>query len=349
MGMTTRLEVMEQVVTCETCELHEQCTAPVFGTIPEGGTKIAILGEAPGAQEDEQGAPFIGPAGKMLRQHLSAAGIDPATVSFINTVSCFPHGTPTWDHIAACAKNREDQLTLAGATHVLCVGKVATKAIEPALDLKHGRGRPFIKHDRIHFSTYHPAAALRNGNYEEAMADDIREFAELVKGDWLDWVRLTCSACPQDMYWMQESGLTWCLAHVPGEDFEKAQQWRARQVAELEAAREATEDRRAAKEAMVDRNTVAVGANNPATSHKAAAKAFPRSGTKRREVFEIIKASAQNGMTDKELEKQTGWQHESLSATRNSLMKDELIFDSGQRRNTPAGNEAIVWVVEDFV
>jgi len=341
-GLSARLEVMEQVVSCETCDLHKQCTAPVFGTIPEGGTKIAILGEAPGAQEDAQGAPFVGPAGQMIRKHLDGAGIDPESVAFVNTVSCFPHGTPEWDHIHACAKNREDQLSLSGATHVLCVGKVATKAIEPALDLKHGRGRPFLKYDRIHFSTYHPAAALRNGNYEEAMADDIRVFAELVKGDWLDFVKPTCAACPQDMYWMQESGLTWCLEHVPGDDFAKAQEWRQRQVAELAALREIADER---KQDLIDRDTVVSGKR--ATSQKAAAKVFPRSGTKRRECYEIIKASGATGMTDLELEKQTGWKHESLSACRNSLMNDGLVFDSGRKRVVD-GSERMIWVVEEF-
>lgn len=237
--MSARLELMDRVVSCTSCELHAQCTAPVFmsGPVP---SRIAVLGEAPGEQEDQRGEPFVGPAGKMLRSHLEGAGIDLLSVAYVNTVSCFPHGTPTWDHINACAGNREDQLALTGAEWVLAVGKVATKALNPSLDMKHGRGRPWLQDGRVCMSTYHPAAALRNGNYEQAMQEDIQTFAEMVKAGpkrWLDWIPVSCSGCVKPMYWMQENGLCWCLECVPSPDFERAQKWREAQVAELAAAR----------------------------------------------------------------------------------------------------------------
>lgn len=359
--MTDRLELMAQVVECEACALHTQCTAPVFMSTPTTVStfpavagfvpKIAILGEAPGEQEDIKGKPFIGPAGEMLRGHLKAVGIDPDSVSYVNAVSCYPHGTPEWEHVHACAANREAQLALSGATHVLCVGKVATKSIEPALELKHGRARPFLVGGRVYFATYHPAAALRNGNYEQEMADDIRVFAEMVQSgpeDWLNYVRLTCSACPKNAGWIQESGLAWCLEHLPSPDFAKAQARVERNRAEYESVKATQVSPPTADDAIIDRDVVAVGADAPETSKAAAAKALPRSGSKRREVYEIIKASGGNGMTDKELEAQTGTQHESVSAIRNGLMKDKQIFDSGQRRLTPSGNETIVWVVGEF-
>lgn len=220
-----RLEIMEQVVTCEACELHQQCTAPVMGTIPDT-VKVAILGEAPGQQEDAEGAPFIGPAGQLLRAMLTEAGFDLDTVAFINTVSCYPHGTPTWDHIRACADNKAAQLALAKPRLVIPVGKVAIKGVKPYLDVKHGRGRPFVHDGMVFCATYHPAAALRNGNYERAMEQDLQTAAAMLAADdgepwdeWPSWVGDflldNCAACPVEMFLIDSDGLGWCEVHMP--------------------------------------------------------------------------------------------------------------------------------------
>lgn len=211
-----RLEVMEQVVTCESCPLHADVQGPVFMSGPTPA-RIAIVGEAPGEQEDKQGEPFIGPAGRKLRELLEGAGIDPTTVAFVNTVSCWPRGTPTWDHIHACSKNKIDQLALVDPEFVVPVGKVALKAFVPHLDIKHGRARPWKQDNRIHFATYHPAAALRNGNYEEAMERDLARLVELIAApDWQKFIPDTCSGCANhDVVWFEDSGLGWCEVHLP--------------------------------------------------------------------------------------------------------------------------------------
>lgn len=216
MTVGTRLEVMTQVLECESCELVQGCTAPVFASAPDN-PRIVVVGEAPGEQEDKQGAPFIGPAGRTLRWLLGEAGIDETTVGFVNTVSCWPRGTPTWDHVHACAKNKIDQIQLLNPAYVLPVGKVALKGFKPHLDIKHGRGRPWIEDGRVHFATYHPAAAMRNGNYEEAMLDDLRTFAELlVASDWSAFTPDTCSGCVnREVVWFEDCGLGWCDVHVP--------------------------------------------------------------------------------------------------------------------------------------
>lgn len=211
-----RLTVMDLVLDCVNCELHTRCTAPVFMSGPTPNRWV-ILGEAPGRQEDKQGVPFVGPAGEILRDHLTQVGFDPDQTTFINTVSCFPDGTPEWEHVNACEQNRVWQLELADPKFVLCVGKVATKAINRSLDMKHGRGRPWLGADgRVYMATYHPAAALRNTNIESAMHDDLVTFAEMIAADdWMDFVRFTCSACPLDMCWMGADHLVWCEAHLP--------------------------------------------------------------------------------------------------------------------------------------
>lgn len=91
----------------------------------------------------------------------------------------------------------------------------------------------------------------------------------------------------------------------------------------------------------VSRNVAPVGHRHPATAKIAAANVLPRTGSKRRQVFDwIVK---RQGLTDDEIEYVTGWSHQSVSAARNTLMQDGLIEDSGLRRETKHGYDAIVW------
>ena len=94
----------------------------------------------------------------------------------------------------------------------------------------------------------------------------------------------------------------------------------------------------------VDSNRVhATGHRAPATTLAATQRAQLRAGTQRQRVYDLVKTSA-DGMTDDELELVTGKAHQSVSATRNSLMNDGWLVDSGRRRRTRYGNDAIVWV-----
>jgi hypothetical protein len=101
------------------------------------------------------------------------------------------------------------------------------------------------------------------------------------------------------------------------------------------------------KRKPVESNSVRVSARHPDTSHIAGARALPKSGTKKKLIYDLIVGAGSNGMCDHELEIQTGFRHESVSATRNYLMNDGWIVDSGKRRQTPQGNPAIVWVSHD--
>lgn len=220
-----RLEIMEQVVSCENCELHREVVAPVFATIPDGAT-IAVVGEAPDELEDDQGRPFIGPAGQLLRRALAEAGIDPDQVAYINTISCWPHGTPGWDNLTACAPNKTAQLTLAAPRFVIPVGVAAVKGFRPWLDLKHGRARPWVQDGYAFAATYSPAVALRNGNYEAELEADLQTIAKMIAADdgqpWDEWpswlspfIPDTCSGCTGDPIFLDADGLGWCETHLP--------------------------------------------------------------------------------------------------------------------------------------
>ena len=92
----------------------------------------------------------------------------------------------------------------------------------------------------------------------------------------------------------------------------------------------------------VERNVASVGARHPETSHAAAARSLPATGSKRRMIMDAIRENG--GLCDWELERKFDWKHESASAARRSLVVDGWLEDSGKRKQVPdTGNAAIVW------
>lgn len=144
-----------------------------------------MLGEAPGRVEDERGEPFVGPAGKLLRKHLVAAGLDPREMAFINTVCCYPARTPTSEEVDACHGNFLAQLTLVRPEFVLVLGAVALNSLRPGARISEIRGQPWTRSllaggRRVYFPTYHPAAVLRNRLLTRVWRTDLENFQRLV-------------------------------------------------------------------------------------------------------------------------------------------------------------------------
>ena len=94
----------------------------------------------------------------------------------------------------------------------------------------------------------------------------------------------------------------------------------------------------------IDANSVRIGKRHPKTSQIAAERVLSRTGTKRRTLFDLIQGAGARGLCDHEIESITGWHTNTSRSTRNGLMNDGWIVDSGNRRKTPQGNGAIVWV-----
>lgn len=222
--MTERPLVYEQIVECEGCELHAKCKGPVPFSGPTPAL-IAIVGEAPGRQEDERGEPFIGAAGALLRKHLGQLDFDPAEIFICNTVSCFPNGTPTKVHVDACQANKMAQLELAAPTYVLLLGKVALQAFRPDVEISRARGRvfcPTYPEPPAYMATYHPAAALRNRLYETEMRKDLERFRTAVDGrDFLKWMELPgqnhCWWCSAEAVFFDADAVGSCTDHPTAE------------------------------------------------------------------------------------------------------------------------------------
>jgi len=151
--------------TCTACpELAATRTLVVPGAVPTGA-RLVVLGEAPGAQEDEQGLPFVGRSGQLLDRLLAEVGGDRAEVGVLNTVKCRPPGNrpPTRAETATCRGWTERQLALAAPAVVVALGLSATRWFLESVGLAAVRGRLHDVGGLRVLPTYHPSAALRFG------------------------------------------------------------------------------------------------------------------------------------------------------------------------------------------
>jgi uracil-DNA glycosylase family protein len=166
-----RLSVLAEAArSCTGCPLFRDTVQTVFG---EGSPKAALVlvGEQPGDQEDRQGRPFVGPAGRVLWRCLDEAGIDPKRVYLTNAVKHFKHEDrgkrrlhkrPTAAEADACHPWLEAELEAVQANVVVALGAVAARAVTgKTTAVAASRGRPFDIGDRKVFITYHPSAVLR--------------------------------------------------------------------------------------------------------------------------------------------------------------------------------------------
>jgi len=172
-----------QVSGCKKCKLHETRTQTVFGS----GNRQAdwlIIGEAPGAEEDRQGEPFVGPAGKLLTEMLLAAGFKRADVYIANILKCRPPGNrnPAPEEVACCHAYLQQQIALMQPQLILAVGGVAAHNLLQT-DEKVGQMRGKLYHygdaNIPLVVTYHPAYLLRSPLEKRKVWSDL-QFAQAV-------------------------------------------------------------------------------------------------------------------------------------------------------------------------
>jgi uracil-DNA glycosylase len=151
---------------CVACaELAATRSSVVVGDFP-AGAQLLIVGEAPGAQEDERGRPFIGKGGQLLDRLLADAGIDRASVAVANVLKCRPpaNRTPTRAEANRCRGWLDRQVELADPRLVLTLGGTALAwALGTGHRLLDVRARLHEWNGRLLLASYHPSAALRFG------------------------------------------------------------------------------------------------------------------------------------------------------------------------------------------
>jgi DNA polymerase len=154
--------------SCLACpELAAARQHVVVGDVPaDGRPRFVLVGEAPGAQEDATGRPFVGRSGALLDQLLSEAGLDRAEAAVLNVVKCRPPGnrTPKAPEVARCSGWLRRQLELLDTRVVVALGLSSAKwFLGPRTVLGQVRGRPHEVDGRAVWATYHPSAAIRFG------------------------------------------------------------------------------------------------------------------------------------------------------------------------------------------
>jgi uracil-DNA glycosylase len=160
-------ELQRQALACTKCPLATQGRSQVVFGDGDPHADLVFVGEGPGAEEDKQGIPFVGRAGKLLTQLIESIGLRRDEVYIANVVKCRPPGNrdPLPDEIESCRPYLEAQLAFIEPTVLVTLGNFATKLL---LETKDGitklRGREFpFRSGAMLIPTLHPAAVLRGG------------------------------------------------------------------------------------------------------------------------------------------------------------------------------------------
>ena len=166
----------QTTLQCRQCRLSETRRNVVFGEgNPQAG--LFVIGEAPGAEEDAQGRPFVGRSGQLLDKILFAIGFERKDVYIGNIIKCRPpeNRNPLTDEIECCKPWLMQQLDIIDPKVVLLLGRVAANTIlENTQSMGSMRGR-IIKWNRFDcVVTYHPAALLRNPNWKRLCWEDVQ-------------------------------------------------------------------------------------------------------------------------------------------------------------------------------
>jgi uracil-DNA glycosylase len=158
------LKIREDIGDCTRCKLHKGRNKIVFG---DGNPKaqLVFVGEGPGADEDAQGLPFVGRAGKLLTQMIEAMGLQRRDVYICNVVKCRPpeNRAPEPDEVQTCSPFLLRQIDVLNPKVIVCLGAVAAKTLlQTNRGISHFRGEWQNWRGRKLMATYHPAYLLRN-------------------------------------------------------------------------------------------------------------------------------------------------------------------------------------------
>ena len=168
---------------CHNCPLGETRTHLVFGVGRETA-EVLFVGEGPGEQEDLQGEPFVGPAGKLLDDMLAMIGLDRSRIYIANIVKCRPphNRDPQPDEQAACEGWLQRQIELLQPKLIVCLGRIAAMAlIDPSFRITREHGLWFERGGRRIMATYHPSALLRDPSKRPEAFMDLRELRKEIR------------------------------------------------------------------------------------------------------------------------------------------------------------------------
>jgi DNA polymerase len=178
-------ESLEQkALSCTDCGLCETRHNVVFG-VGNRETDVLFVGEGPGEQEDLQGEPFVGPAGKLLDDMLSILDLDRSSNCYIaNIVKCRPprNRDPMETEQEACIGYLRNQVALIKPKIIVCLGRIAAKKlIDPDFRITRQHGQWFKRGDFWMMATFHPSALLRDVSKRPEAFDDLMSLRAKMK------------------------------------------------------------------------------------------------------------------------------------------------------------------------
>lgn len=175
------LDFEERCKKCKKCALRKTATQVVVG---DGivNSEIMLIGEAPGKNEDIQGIPFCGAAGKFLNELLKEAGIKRENVYISNILKCRPPNNrdPLDFEIECCRAWLDEQINIINPKILVLLGRFAMGKFFPNFKISQAHGKAFKKEGKIYFIMFHPAVALYNGSYRQVLIDDFKKIKKII-------------------------------------------------------------------------------------------------------------------------------------------------------------------------
>jgi uracil-DNA glycosylase family 4 len=181
-------EIAERIKTDNVCpELRDGATQLVFAD-GNPDSDVVFIGEAPGANEDKQGIPFVGAAGKFFNEMLEGIGLKRSDIYITNIVKYRPPNNrdPLPEEIEAFMPYLKEQLAVIEPALIVFLGRHAMSVFMPELKISQVHGQPKRKNGQVYLPLFHPAAALYNGGMRATVIEDfnkIPKIIELVKGE----------------------------------------------------------------------------------------------------------------------------------------------------------------------
>jgi uracil-DNA glycosylase family 4 len=179
--MSTLSELYEEIALCQQCEIAKYRTNVVPGEGAEDAD-IMFIGEAPGWHEDQQGRPFVGPAGKYLDQLLASINLTRKQVYIANVIKCRPQANrdPLPTEIRNCRKWLERQIEIIRPRMIVTLGRYSMAMFFPDKSISKIHGTAQKRDGIIYYAMYHPAAALHQNSLRQTIESDMRKIPSLL-------------------------------------------------------------------------------------------------------------------------------------------------------------------------
>ena len=174
-------DLNRQICECQKCPLGSTRTNFVFG-VGSQQSRVMFIGEAPGADEDAQGEPFVGRAGQLLNKILDAVGLKREEVYICNILKCRPPNNrdPESTEMETCSPYLLKQIELIQPKFIICLGRISAQwLLQTTESLTALRGKFHDFQGAKLMVTYHPAALLRNPNWKRPAWEDMKMFKKM--------------------------------------------------------------------------------------------------------------------------------------------------------------------------